>query len=376
MTIIVVGAGLAGGTAVTELREQGYDGRLVLIGSEPHPPYERPPLSKGYLLGNDPIADAFVHDAAWYAEHDVDLRLATTVTGLDLAAQRDRRGGDAGVRPAAAGDGLDAAAVPAGRGVGHADRVPAQHRGQRPTEGGVRRRSQDRRGRCGLDRARGDGSGPGGGVRGDRLRAGRAAAARGARSRGRPGVRRSASRSRRRSPARGAGEGRGPAQPRTSWWSASASRPRPSSPSRPGSRSTTGCWSMRSCAPRTPPCTRSATSPTMIIRCSVGGSGSSTGRRRSSRARRPPTTWSAVRRRTSGCPTSSPTSTTWAWSTSAASVRHGYDRVDIDGDLGAAFRAYWVKDGHGRRRDARQRLGRLRRDPGEHRHDPLTRPLG
>ena len=40
MTIIVVGAGLAGGTAVTELREQGYDGRLVLIGSEPHPPYE------------------------------------------------------------------------------------------------------------------------------------------------------------------------------------------------------------------------------------------------------------------------------------------------------------------------------------------------
>ena len=91
MTIIVVGAGLAGGTAVTELREQGYDGRLVLIGSEPHPPYERPPLSKGYLLGNDPIADAYVHDAAWYAQHDVDLRLATTVTGLDLAGQRSPR---------------------------------------------------------------------------------------------------------------------------------------------------------------------------------------------------------------------------------------------------------------------------------------------
>ncbi len=88
MTIIVVGAGLAGGTAVTELREQGYDGRLVLIGSEPHPPYERPPLSKGYLLGNDPIADAFVHDAAWYTEHDVDLRSATTVTALDPARQQ------------------------------------------------------------------------------------------------------------------------------------------------------------------------------------------------------------------------------------------------------------------------------------------------
>ena len=87
MTIIVVGAGLAGGTAVTELRDQGYDGRLILIGSETHAPYERPPLSKGYLLGNDPIADAFVHETRWYAEHDVDLRLATTVTALDLAEQ-------------------------------------------------------------------------------------------------------------------------------------------------------------------------------------------------------------------------------------------------------------------------------------------------
>ena len=85
MTIIVVGAGLAGGTAVTELRDQGHDGRLILIGSEPHPPYERPPLSKGFLLGRDPIDDAFVHDAAWYAEHDIELRLATTVTGIDLA---------------------------------------------------------------------------------------------------------------------------------------------------------------------------------------------------------------------------------------------------------------------------------------------------
>ena len=84
MTIIVVGAGLAGGTAVTELREQGYDGRLVLIGSEPHAPYERPPLSKGYLLGNDPIESAFVHEAQWYADHDVDLRLATTAKAIDL----------------------------------------------------------------------------------------------------------------------------------------------------------------------------------------------------------------------------------------------------------------------------------------------------
>jgi len=94
MTIIVVGAGLAGGTAVTELRERGYDGRLVLIGSETHPPYERPPLSKGYLLGNDPIDDAFVHDAAWYAEQDVELRLATTVTAVDPTRQEITAGGE------------------------------------------------------------------------------------------------------------------------------------------------------------------------------------------------------------------------------------------------------------------------------------------
>ncbi|GAA3701170.1 FAD-dependent oxidoreductase [Microlunatus aurantiacus] len=94
MTIIVVGAGLAGGTAVTELRDRGYDGRLILIGSESHPPYERPPLSKGYLLGNDPIEDALVHEERWYAEHDVDFRPSTTVTGLDPAAHRVTAGGE------------------------------------------------------------------------------------------------------------------------------------------------------------------------------------------------------------------------------------------------------------------------------------------
>ncbi|MDO5710934.1 MAG: FAD-dependent oxidoreductase [Micrococcales bacterium] len=86
-TIVVIGAGLAGGTAVTELRAQGHEGPIVLFGSEPHPPYERPPLSKGYLLGNESIDTAFVHEPGWYAEHDVDLRTSTTVTGLDLDAR-------------------------------------------------------------------------------------------------------------------------------------------------------------------------------------------------------------------------------------------------------------------------------------------------
>ncbi|HMR49775.1 MAG TPA: FAD-dependent oxidoreductase [Arachnia sp.] len=88
MSMIVIGAGFAGGTAVTELREQGYDGRVILYGAEPHPPYERPPLSKGFLLGDDALESIFVHERGWYDEHDVELRLGTTVTGIDLAAHR------------------------------------------------------------------------------------------------------------------------------------------------------------------------------------------------------------------------------------------------------------------------------------------------
>ncbi len=87
MAIVIVGAGLAGGTAATELREQGYDGRVVLIGAEEHPPYERPPLSKGYLLGNDPLDVAFVHPREWYADHDVELRLGVRATAVDLTGR-------------------------------------------------------------------------------------------------------------------------------------------------------------------------------------------------------------------------------------------------------------------------------------------------
>ena len=86
MSIVIVGAGLAGATAVTELREQGYEGGIVLLGSEKHPPYERPPLSKSYLLGDEPFDKALVHPLEWYAAHDVDLRLGVTATGIDTDA--------------------------------------------------------------------------------------------------------------------------------------------------------------------------------------------------------------------------------------------------------------------------------------------------
>ena len=87
--IVIVGAGLAGATAATELREQGYAGPVVLLGAEEHPPYERPPLSKAYLLGDDPFEKALVHPAEWYAEHDVDLRLGATATGLPEITELD-----------------------------------------------------------------------------------------------------------------------------------------------------------------------------------------------------------------------------------------------------------------------------------------------
>jgi 3-phenylpropionate/trans-cinnamate dioxygenase ferredoxin reductase subunit len=84
MNIVIIGAGLAGASAAEELRAQGHTGDITLIGAEPHPPYERPPLSKGLLLGTADPDSVFVHDSAWYAEHQVDLVTGTPVTDIDL----------------------------------------------------------------------------------------------------------------------------------------------------------------------------------------------------------------------------------------------------------------------------------------------------
>jgi 3-phenylpropionate/trans-cinnamate dioxygenase ferredoxin reductase component len=85
---VIVGAGLAGAKAAQTLRETGFGGEIVLFGEEPERPYERPPLSKGLLLGTAERESVFVHEADWYAEHDVDLRTGTRVTGIDRAARR------------------------------------------------------------------------------------------------------------------------------------------------------------------------------------------------------------------------------------------------------------------------------------------------
>jgi 3-phenylpropionate/trans-cinnamate dioxygenase ferredoxin reductase subunit len=83
---VIVGGGLAGAKAAETLRGEGFDGDVVLLGSEPDRPYERPPLAKGYLLGKDTRDSVFVHPAGWYAEHSVDLRTGVTVAMIDPAA--------------------------------------------------------------------------------------------------------------------------------------------------------------------------------------------------------------------------------------------------------------------------------------------------
>ena len=85
-TFVIAGASLAGAKAAETLRDEGFDGQIVLLGAESELPYERPPLSKGYLLGNDERDSFIVHPLDWYPEHDVDLRLAVTVTAIDRAA--------------------------------------------------------------------------------------------------------------------------------------------------------------------------------------------------------------------------------------------------------------------------------------------------
>jgi 3-phenylpropionate/trans-cinnamate dioxygenase ferredoxin reductase component len=84
-TYVIVGASLAGAKAAETLRAEGFDGRLVMIGAESERPYERPPLSKDYLLGKAERDTIYVHPARWYAEHEVDLRLGVAATGLDTA---------------------------------------------------------------------------------------------------------------------------------------------------------------------------------------------------------------------------------------------------------------------------------------------------
>ena len=86
-TFAIVGGGLAGGKAAETLREDGFDGRVVLVGAETERPYERPPLSKEYLRGEAERSTIYVHDEGYYAEHEIELRLGRTASELDVPAR-------------------------------------------------------------------------------------------------------------------------------------------------------------------------------------------------------------------------------------------------------------------------------------------------
>lgn len=92
---VIAGAGLAGAKAAETLREEGFAGRVVLLGAELELPYERPPLSKGYLAGEGARADAHVHPPGFYADRDIELLSGVVATGLDAGGHRlalaDRR---------------------------------------------------------------------------------------------------------------------------------------------------------------------------------------------------------------------------------------------------------------------------------------------
>ncbi|MPY62715.1 NAD(P)/FAD-dependent oxidoreductase [Streptomyces spongiae] len=93
-TFVIVGGGLAGAKAAETLRTEGFTGRVILICDERDHPYERPPLSKGYLLGKKERDSVFVHEPSWYAQNDIELHLGQTVDAIDRTARTVRFGDD------------------------------------------------------------------------------------------------------------------------------------------------------------------------------------------------------------------------------------------------------------------------------------------
>jgi 3-phenylpropionate/trans-cinnamate dioxygenase ferredoxin reductase subunit len=85
--VIVVGAGQAGASCVAKLSNSGFDGKITLIGEEPVPPYQRPPLSKAYLLGDMTLERLFLRPESFYSDNNIDLRMGARVTSIDAAAQ-------------------------------------------------------------------------------------------------------------------------------------------------------------------------------------------------------------------------------------------------------------------------------------------------
>ena len=265
-TFVIVGGGLAGAKAAEALRERGFEGPVVLLGAEAHRPYERPPLSKGYLKTGERLDDGLRPHADWYAEHDVELRTGTTVAAIDRDARRGRHS------PTASAIGYDrlllatgiAAAAPRrarrrpGRRAATLRTIEDSDRIRRSLQPGARLVVSSARGWIGLEVAA---AAREAGADGHRARGAGAAAAARARARDRPGVRRPAPRARRRpahsaSPVEAIAATDGAVERGACWptarrcpptrWSSASAPPRTSgSPRRPVWRSTTASWSTR-----------------------------------------------------------------------------------------------------------------------------------
>ena len=84
--MLIIGGGLAGGTAAAALRDEGFDGDITVVAAEAHPPYQRPPLSKGYLTGDEGLDAVILHPSQWYVERGIRLVTGVAVTSLEPAA--------------------------------------------------------------------------------------------------------------------------------------------------------------------------------------------------------------------------------------------------------------------------------------------------
>ena len=92
--VVVVGAGQAGAAVAAKLRGLGFDGQITMIGEEPSPPYQRPPLSKAYLLGEMEEERLWLRSTAFYADNNISLKLGTKVSAIDPGAKTVTVGGE------------------------------------------------------------------------------------------------------------------------------------------------------------------------------------------------------------------------------------------------------------------------------------------
>ena len=90
--VLLIGGGIAAASCAHELRERGFQGSITLVTREQDPPYHRPPITKGYLRGDEDRDSTLIHPVAWYAEHDVELLTRTPVMSLDPAAREAKVG--------------------------------------------------------------------------------------------------------------------------------------------------------------------------------------------------------------------------------------------------------------------------------------------